>query len=587
MNNNIFLAIVISVAIWLGFNHYFIKPQQEAMENQRISKEQKSSGGVPDAVSAAIIQELKARDEIIASDSRIRFSTNAILGSLNLKGARFDDVILKNYFKNPDDPNSNIVLLSPVGSDDPHRASYADFNWLASDKSLRLPDASAVWTADRQEIKPDVPVKLVWNSPDSLLFERIISVDEEQMFTITDLVTNKSEKSVTLYPYGAVARHGIPFDSHDSAVVQEGPIGVFKGTLEELSYNKMIDSKEDRLSHETKGGWVGITDKYWLMSLVPPQSENITASFAYSGAGAKRPELGFFQADYRHNNPIVISPGTTSEVTSRLFVGAKKIELLDKYADEFSIPNFDKAIDFGWFYFLTRPFLYLLTILDKTTGSMALAILVFTVLLKIVTLPLSQKSYRSMAKMRELQPEIKSIQERFGEDKMRLSQEIMQLYKREQVNPMSGCFPMIIQIPIFFALYKVLYVNIEMWQAPFYGWISNMAEPDPTSVFTLFGLIPIQLPYFLQVGAWPVIMGLTMFLQQKLSPQPQDKTQANVFIIMPFLFTFMLAHMPAGLVIYWTWSNILGIAQQWYIIKSEEKKRGIKKADVQIEHSKK
>ncbi|MCL2504796.1 MAG: membrane protein insertase YidC [Alphaproteobacteria bacterium] len=573
MNNNIFLAIIISLAIWIGFDHYFIKPNQDAMKRQQISKQIQATTGAPDAVSSAVSHELKHRDEIIEDTPRIRFSTNAILGSLNLKGARFDDAVLKGYFT---EDGQNIILLSPVGSDDPHRAYYADFNWLSGDKTLRLPEASTVWTADRQEIKPGVPVRLTWNSPDRLLFERLISVDEEQMFTITDFVTNNSGKAVTLFPYGALARHGVPFDFHNSKIIQEGPIGVFNGTLEEISYEKIMDSKEGRHPYKTKGGWVGITDKYWLAALIPPQSEQLAASFAYSGTGAKKQEHGFFQADYRQN-AVVIAPDTTAEVTARLFVGAKKIELLDKYSDEFSIPHFDKAIDFGWFYFLTRPFLYILTFLESATGSMALAILVFTVLLKIVTLPLSQKSYRSMAKMRELQPELKSIQERFGSDKMRQSQEIMQLYKREQVNPMSGCVPMFIQIPIFFALYKVLYVSIEMWQAPFFGWISNMAEPDPTSVFTFFGLIPITLPGFLQIGAWPVIMGFTMWLQQKLSPQPQDKTQANVFLIMPFLFTFMLAHMPAGLVIYWTWSNILGIGQQWYIIKNEERKRGIKK----------
>ncbi|MFA5041500.1 MAG: membrane protein insertase YidC, partial [Bdellovibrionales bacterium] len=290
--------------------------------------------------------------------------------------------------------------------------------------------------------------------------------------------------------------------------------------------------------------------------------------FVYNRAGAATKEMGFFQSDFR-GSPVTIQASGSVERVSHLFAGAKRVSLLDRYADQYGLPYFDRAIDFGWFYFLTRPFLYLLTALDHAVGSMGLSILLFTVLLKLVTLPLSQKSYHSMSKMKLLQPEMKRIQERFADDKVRQSQEMMELYKREKVNPMSGCMPTLIQIPIFFALYKVLYVNIEMRQAPFYGWIQDMSAPDPTSLLTLFGLIPITLPTALHIGIWPILMGLSMFLQQKMSPQPPDKAQARIFMFLPILFTYMLAQMPAGLVIYWTWSNLLGILQQWYIMRGD------------------
>jgi YidC/Oxa1 family membrane protein insertase len=323
---------------------------------------------------------------------------------------------------------------------------------------------------------------------------------------------------------------------------------------------------------QSTGGWLGITDKYWLVAMIPAQDEKLTAQFAYNRADQKDPTMGFFQSDYR-GDAVSVAAGDSYQNITHLFAGAKRIKLLDRYADQFSIPHFDRAIDFGWFYFMTKPFLYLLAMLASAVGSIGLAILLFTVLLKVLTLPLTLKSTHSMSRMKKLQPELKALQERYADDKMRQSQEMMELYKREKVSPVSGCVPMLIQIPIFFALYKVLYVNIEMRHAPFYGWITDMSAPDPTTVFNAFGMLPFNLPVALQIGAWPILMGISMFLQQRLSPQPPDKSQARMFMFMPILFTYMLAHMPAGLVIYWTWSNLLGIAQQWFIMGRDAKKK--------------
>jgi len=432
-----------------------------------------------------------------------------------------------------------------------------------------VPTAQSEWKADGNKLSQDHPLKLIWDNGQGLTFERAITVDDHFMFTITDHVRNAGSAPVTLYPFGLIARQGNPV-TRSISVLHEGPLGVLNGTLEEYKYKKLME--EGKKTEDSEGGWVGITDKYWLVAMVPQENEKIAAEFTYNRAAQNDPNQGYFQADFR-GAPMTVVAGATAEHTSHLFAGAKRLRLLDQYGERYDIPHFDRAIDFGWFYFLTKPFLYLLDFLGRWLGSFGIAILLFTVALKIITLPLSLKSYHSMARMKALQPEMKRIQERFADDKVRQGQEMMEFYKREKVNPMAGCVPQLIQIPIFFALYKVLYVGIELRQAPFYGWIRDMSAPDPTSVFTLFGALPITLPAALHIGAWPLVMGCSMFLQQRLSPQPPDKTQARMFMFMPILFTYMLAQMPSGLVIYWTWSNLLSIAQQWFIMRKDAKKK--------------
>jgi len=564
MNNNLFLAVILSLGILLGFQYFYVKPHQQAARSQYFAQQVEKKGPAP--IDAA--QNLHDRADVLKADPRISVTTPQLSGSIDLKGARFDDLSLTQYRETEDKNSPAIILLSPTGSAQPHTTYYAEFSWLG-DSGVAVPTSTAEWKADNQNLTPDHPVKLTWSNGQGLNFERSISVDDQAMFTVADRVTNSSTTAVTLYPFGTVARQGVP-PTIGRSVVHEGGLGVLGGTLEEYKYKKLMD--DGKQAEESTGGWLGITDKYWLVAMIPPQTEKIAAEFAYNRAGATDPTMGFFQSDFR-GSAISIQPGENAEHTSHLFAGTKQVKLLDAYGEQYNIPHFDRAIDFGWFYFLTRPFLYLLTALEHAVGNMGIAILLFTVLLKVVTLPLSLKSYHSMSRMKALQPEMKRIQERFPDDKMRQSQETMELYKREKVNPMSGCVPTLIQIPIFFALYKVLYVNIEMRQAPFFGWIKDMSAPDPTSVLNAFGAIPIDLPMAFHIGAWPILMGCSMFLQQKLSPQPPDKSQARVFLIMPFIFTYMLARMPAGLVIYWTWSNLLGIAQQWFIMSRDAKKK--------------
>jgi YidC/Oxa1 family membrane protein insertase len=566
MNNNLFLAVILSLGIMLGFQYLYVKPHQQGAQSHGAVQQTATLSGAAPQVGGA--PGLRARADVLKDNPRVDIETPELTGSINLKGARIDDLLLTRYRETEDPASPAITLLSPAGSAAPNHAYYAEFSWLADTQSTAVPTADTVWTADNAKLTPDHPVKLTWNNGQGLVFERLIAVDEHAMFTLTDRVANTNTAPVTLYPFGIVARQGLP-PAGGSSVVLEGGLGVLGGTLEEYKFKKLVDSGKQ--TEESTGGWLGFTDKYWLVAMIPPQSEKLAAEFNYN-TGAGEAGQGFFQSDYRGASMQVPAKGDIERV-SHLFAGAKRVRLLDGYADQYNIPHFDRAIDFGWFYFLTKPFLYLLAYLASAVGSIGLAILLFTVLLKLATLPLSLKSYHSMARMKALQPEMKKIQERFADDKMRQSQEMMELYKREKVSPMSGCFPTLIQIPIFFALYKVLYVNIEMRHAPFYGWITDMSAPDPTSVFTLCGLIPLHLPLAFQIGVWPILMGLSMFLQQRLSPQPPDKSQARIFMIMPVIFTYMLARMPAGLVIYWTWSNLIGIVQQWLIMRGDAKRK--------------
>ncbi len=565
-NNNFFAAVILSIGILVGFHYLYEKPQLEQARQQMLLKQQGELLAARKREEK--IETLRPREEILQETARVAVQTPELQGSINLRGARFDDLKLVNYRETIEPNAPQIVLLSPAGANDPHRAYYAAFGWLAG-AGVDAPNDETLWSADAKTLTPAKPVRLTWKNKQGLVFERTIAVDEHYLFTISDRVTNESGETATLYPYGLVSRHGKPL-THDTYVLHEGPLGVLGGVLKEIDYDELF--KEKKIVQESLGGWLGITDKYWLVSLLPQQDEKIVASFTYAepAAFSDGPEQGAFQADYR-GTPISLAPGASGERKTHLFAGAKRISLLDGYEKQLGLPLFDRAIDFGWYYYLTKPFLYFLDEMSGLFGSMALAIVMLTILLKIVTLPLSLKSSRSMAKMKVLQPEMKALQERYKDDRQKLSLETMELYKREKVNPMSGCVPILIQIPIFFALYKVLYVGIELRHTPLFGWIRDMSAPDPTSVLTGFGALDWSLiPH---VGVWPILMGLSMFAQQKLSPQPPDKTQAQIFLLLPIIFTFMLANIAAGLIFYWTISNVLGIGQQWYIM---HKTKGIR-----------
>jgi len=565
-NNNLIATVLLSVLILVGFHYFYTRPQQERAHQQMLLAKQDIAAepGPIDQPST-----LHDRNQVIAEQARVMIDTPELSGSIDLKGARFDDLKLVQYRESVDPQAAAVTLLSPAGSAQPYGAYYAEFSWLG-DKGIALPTTQTEWKADGHTLTPERPLTLTWNNGQGLQFQRTIHVDDQFMFTITDHIVNNSSNAVTLYPFGMVARQGNPVVK-TARTSHEGPLAILNGTLEEFDYKKLME--DGKKSFESVGGWLGVTDKYWLVAMVVPNQEKMTADFSYNGVPqGTDPNLGYFQTDF-HSQAIVVAPKDSLTHSVQFFAGAKRLKVLDHYTKTYDIPHFDLAIDFGWYYFLTKPFLYGLGFLGNWLGSLGLAILVFTIILKLVTLPLSLKSYHSMSRMKALQPEMKRIQERFPDDKVRQSQETMELYKREKVNPMSGCLPTIIQIPIFFALYKILYVGIELRQAPFYGWIKDMSVPDPTTVFNAFGLVPIELPAALHIGIWPLLMGASMFLQQRMSPQPPDKTQARMFMFMPIVFTYMLSQMPAGLVIYWTWSNLLSIAQQWFIMRRDAQKK--------------
>ncbi len=558
-NQNFVAAVLLSIGILVGFHYLYEKPQMERLEH-RVALEKETHSVAPKKEFVAPVV-LKDRVEIIAETKRIQIETPELSGSINLKGGRLDDLQLTQYHETIEEGSPNITLLSPMGSKAPHKAYVASFGWLAG-QGIDVPTDATVWTSKSKTLTFEKPVTLTWKNSKGLVFEREISVDEHFLFTITDRVKNNSKETVTLYPFGRLSRHGQP-EISGTYVLHEGPIGVLGGTLKEINYDDLVD--EGKIAIESdEGGWLGITDKYWLVSLIPNQKQKLVGTFSYNTPKSLEGSEGTYQADFRAT-PMSLAPGANGSWTTNLFAGAKRVSLLDMYEKQLGLPLFDRAIDFGWYYYLTKPFLYLLDEISALSGSMWIAIIVFTLLLKLVTLPLSVKSMRSMAKMKALQPEIKKLQERYKEDRQKLSMATMELYQRERVNPMSGCVPIIIQIPIFFALYKVLYVGIEMRHEPLFGWVRDMSAPDPSSVLTLFGTLDFA--FIPHVGVWPLLMGISMYAQQKMSPSPPDKTQAQIFLLLPIIFTFMLSSFAAGLIFYWTISNVLGIAQQWYITR--------------------
>lgn len=576
---NLILAIVLSVAVLMVWQAFVLEPQKKTLpqtveqtSETAPSKPKPTAGPAgpgqaasPDVPSVAGQEATRAG--ALAKSARVLIETPSLVGSINLKGGRIDDLTLRKFrvTVKPDSPN--VVLLSPSGSPAPHRAYYAEYGWVASgDTPAKLPDKDTTW---RQEgsgaLTPDSPVTLVYDNGEGLIFRRTISVDENYMFTVTQSVENRSSQPVTLYPFGLVSRHGVP-ETKGFFILHEGPIGVLGDEgLQEIDYSDLLESQPAAKTFSATGGWIGITDKYWAAVLVPDQKSEFRARFVGTGEGAQ----ARFQTDFVLVSGLTVAPGAKQESVSRLFAGAKQTDLVDSYEEDLGIEKFELLIDWGWFHFITKPLFYALDFFYRLVGNFGVSILIVTVLIKLVFFPLANKSYESMSKMKKLQPEMQRIRERFKTDRVRQQQELMNLYKKEKVNPMSGCLPILIQIPVFFALYKVLFVTIEMRHAPFFGWIQDLSAPDPTNLFTLFGLIPVDMPPFLHIGIWPLIMGVTMFVQMRLNPTPADPVQQKIFMWMPVFFTYLLATFPAGLVIYWTWNNILTIAQQWLIMSRQ------------------
>jgi YidC/Oxa1 family membrane protein insertase len=561
---NLLLAIVLSVLIMLGFQYLF--PHKPAVDQAAQTQGQEATppkAPVDAKAPAATAQaQLATREGALSASRRIAIATPSLHGSIALTGARIDDLTLVKYREEPEAKSPEITLLSPAAAPSPY---YAEFGWVAAD-GAKVPGPDSQWQAapGANQLTETTPVTLTWDNGEGLRFVRTYAVDQDYMFTVSQRVENYGAKAASLLPYALVTRVGTPH-TEGMYILHEGPLGVFDGTLKEVKYADL--AKEGTTRYKTTGGWAGFTDKYWLTALVPAAKTEVTGRFVHS----RNDTTDRYQVDYL-GSTVSVEPGKNAEAGFHFFAGAKQVKLLDAYGEKLGIDRFDLAIDFGWFYFLTKPFFYVLQMLHTAFGSMGLAILAMTVLLKLAMFPLANKSYVSMTRMKKLQPEIKKLQDRFGDDKMRLQQEMMALYKKEKINPVSGCLPIFIQIPVFFALYKVLFVTIEMRHAPFYGWIHDLSAPDPTNLFTLFGVIPWDPPTMMHLGVWPLIMGVTMWLQQKLNPQPTDPVQAKMFMFLPIVFTFMLAKFAAGLVIYWAWSNTLSILQQWVIMK----KAGVK-----------
>ena len=573
-NRNLIMAVALSMIVLLGWQIFVIQPEmeKEAAKQERIAAEMAQSAatandsGQPSASATsgtpAIINNT-APAKAVDTAKRIVIVAPLVSGSFSVRGARLDDVILTSYNETLDENSENIHFLKKTSSNTPF---FAEFGWSSSDSGQTMPSADSLWSADRDVLSPATPVTLTWDNGQGLQFTRRISINDDYLFVFEDSVTSSLPGDITLYPYGLVRRHGTPATT-GMYILHEGPLGVFDETLNEEDYDDLRDAGAAgiKVTPETAGGWVGITDKYWLAALLPTQAKNYNFGFQSLAGNTDR-----YQVDFIDPNGLLLAAGGAITSESRLFAGAKKVALLDYYAEQLNIPNFDLAIDFGWFYFLTKPFFYAINWLFGLFGNFGVAVLAFTVLVKLAFFPLANKSYRSMAKMRLLAPKLQTLRERFGDDRQKLNQEMMALYKTEQVNPAAGCLPVLLQIPVFFALYKVLFVTIEMRHAPFFGWITDLSAPDPTSIFNMFGLLPYSvsfLPPFLQLGIWPILMGISMFLQMRLNPAPPDPIQAKVFQFMPIFFTFLLATFPAGLVIYWTWNNLLSMAQQWYIMK--------------------
>ena len=585
-NRNMILAIVLSVVVLFGWQFFIAGPQLErAQRNAEIAAAQAerdaalatpttttTDGTVPASTDAAGNRTFADRATAVAATARVAIETAGLKGSISLTGARLDDLRLKKYTETVDPTSPIITLLSPPGAP---AGYYVEQGWApANGSTIATPDRNSVWTVDNDGATPTeatpitlteaTPVTLSWDNGAGLVFHRTLAVDSNYLFTITQSVENHTTGDVALFPYAKVVREGTP-TVQNFFVQHEGPLGVLGSN--NLISKKYTDLQNDKQVDATStGGWLGITDKYWATAVIADPAVPINARFSYT----KPADKDVYQTSFVETTPEIVAPGATAQSTSFVFAGAKEEAVIASYEQTHKFDRLELLIDWGWLHFITKPMFYLLRFLDGLIGNFGLSILAVTVIVKALFFPLANRSYASM---RRVQPEMKSIQERFKEDRAAQQQAMMELYKKEKINPLSGCWPILIQIPVFFSLYTVLFISLEMRHAPFFGWVQDLAAPDPTNIFTLFGLIPWDptvLPVLgglLHLGVWPLIMGITMWVQMKLNPPPPDPTQAMIFSLMPIIFTFMLGTFPAGLVIYWAWNNTLSVTQQYFIMK--------------------
>ena len=549
---NLFLAIIISMAIIFGFQ--LLVPQPERAPVTEDNNAQESVSLDIQSTSSALLLD---REQVLEETLRVTFDNSKIKGSINLEGGIIDDLVLEEYRETLDPTSDFITYLNPLGSQD---AYYLDTGWVSPDSTIELPNNKSVWKADKSSIGINDPVKLTWQNSQNIIFEKIITLDEHYLFSVDQRVINNSRKSFDLYPFGLSKRQGLP-EMQNFFILHEGPLSVTDGVLEEYDYDDLKDQKKIKLN--SVGGWIGMTDKYWQTAIISDQNEPIQQTYSYSFAE----NTDNFQTDLV-GAKIVVGDGDNVSHNLKLFAGPKIVQVIEQYMDEYGVQEFDRSVDFGWFYFLTKPIFHVLEFIFGYVGNFGWSIVIFTLLMRICFFPLAQASFKSMAKMKKLGPELQRLKEQYGDDRAGMQKEMMALYKREKANPIAGCLPILLQIPVFFSLYKVLFVTIEMRHAPFIGWIHDLSAPDPLGLLTLFGFVDWNVPGILQlfnIGIWPILMGISMFLQQKLNPAPVDKMQAKIFMFLPIVFTFVLGGFAAGLVIYWTTNNVLSMAQQYVI----------------------
>ena len=562
-SRNLILAIVLSIGVLLIWSLFIEDPYQQTITNNKSdvnlngtnldSLESQSIDEIEDILETGDINSISL-DDALREDERVQINTNNILGSINLKGLKIDDITLKNYKETLEEESDLIRVLRPYNTSDGYEVT---FGWISNQSSdIELPNSNTVWKLvnNNEALTSENEIEFQWKNNTGQTFISSISMDGDYLFNINQKVINNSDEAIILNNASKIKRKTAPALS-GMFILHEGLLGVLEEQLELIDYDELKDDGET-LNFESNNGWIGITDKYWLAALIPDQTENFKAIYTYDNG---------YIAYFRSLKSSNVKPGQELEKNSQIFIGAKEANLIDQYKEDYGIYNFDLAIDWGWFYFLTKPLFYVIYYFSEFSGNFGLAIIILTVIIRIIFFPLANWSFSSMAKMKLLQPEMTRIKDLYKDDRQQQQQALMALYKKEKVNPVSGCLPILIQIPFFFAIYKMLFVSIEMRHAPFYGWIQDLAAKDPTTIFNLFGLIPWDPPSFLIIGIWPVLMGVTMYLQQKLNPAPPDPIQAKVFAFLPLFITILLAQFAAGLVIYWTTNNVLSIIQQWII----------------------
>ena len=556
-SKNVLLAVILSTAVIVIWSVMFPPSEIEntTSEDTAIVEKNESKPKAPKIKIKEPDKKITRQDAIKQSD-RINISNGKIFGTISLNGALIDDVTLKNYKETLNDDSKQVVILNPKKSENGY---FLETGWATSE-NIKVPNHNSKWRViGNNTLAPKQPVTIQWNNNEGLIFKKKLTIDDKYLIIVEDSVQNLSQKNINLFHYSQITRNKKP-EVQNFYILHEGLIGVVGDELKELSYEDIIEKKE---TYKNNSGWFGITDKYWLSAIIPQKGKSFNAEFTYDKQ---------FKANYIITDPTIINSNETKKNVATLFIGAKEVSVVDGYAEQSGINKFDLAIDWGWFFYFTKPIFFAIDYLYKISGNFGIAIILLTAAVRLIFFPLANYSFVSMAKMKALQPEMQRLKDLYKDDKQKIQMEMMNLYKREKVNPVSGCLPVLIQLPFFFAIYKVLFVTLEMRHAPFFGWIQDLSAPDPTTIFNLFGLIPWDPPSFLIIGIWPILMGLTMWIQQKLNPAPPDPIQAKIFMFFPFFLTILLASFPSGLVVYWTINNVLTMAQQYVIIRKTKTK---------------